>query len=52
MKSPKVAMITCENSRISVKDCFPDVSKPIISRKIKEEKQLKKLGGIQCQKIH
>ena len=31
------AMIACENSGISVKDCFPDVRKPIISGKGKEE---------------
>ena len=31
------AMIACENSGISIKDCFPDVSKPIISGKGKEE---------------
>ena len=30
-------MIACENSEISVKDCFTDVSKPIISGKGKEE---------------
>ena len=32
------AMITCENSEISVKDCFTDVSKPIISGKVKQIK--------------
>ena len=31
------AMITCENSEISTKDCFTNVSKPIISGKGKEE---------------
>ena len=31
------AMIACENSKISIKDCFTDVSKPIISGKGKEE---------------
>ena len=31
------AMIACENSGISAKDCFPDVRKPIISGKGKEE---------------
>ena len=31
------AMIACENSEISIKDCFTDVSKPIISGKGKEE---------------
>ena len=31
------AMIACENSGISIKDCFPDVRKPIISGKGKEE---------------
>ena len=31
------AMIACKNSEISVKDCFTDVSKPIISGKGKEE---------------
>ena len=31
------AMIACKNSGISVKDCFTDVSKPIISGKGKEE---------------
>lgn len=31
------AMIACENSEISTKDCFTDVSKPIISGKGKEE---------------
>ena len=31
------AMIDCENSGISIKDCFPDVRKPIISGKGKEE---------------
>jgi DNA-damage-inducible protein D len=30
-------MIACENSEISTKDCFTDVSKPIISGKGKEE---------------
>ena len=30
------AMIACENSGISAKDCFPDVRKPIISGKGKE----------------
>ena len=31
------AMIACENSEISTKDCFTDISKPIISGKGKEE---------------
>ena len=31
------AMISCENSEISVKDCFLDIRKPIISGKGKEE---------------
>ena len=31
------AMIACKNSQISIKDCFTDVSKPIISGKGKEE---------------
>ena len=31
------AIIACKNSEISVKDCFTDVSKPIISGKGKEE---------------
>ena len=31
------AMIACENSEISTKDCFTDVDKPIISGKGKEE---------------
>lgn len=31
------AMIACQNSDISIKDCFTDVSKPIISGKGKEE---------------
>ena len=31
------AMIACENSDISTRDCFTDVSKPIISGKGKEE---------------
>ena len=31
------AMISCKNSGISTKDCFPDVRKPIISGKGKEE---------------
>ena len=31
------AMIACENSEISVKDCFLDIRKPIISGKGKEE---------------
>ena len=31
------AMIACQNSGISIKDCFPDVRKPIISGKGKEE---------------
>ena len=31
------AMIACENSEISIKDCFNDVSKPIISGKGKQE---------------
>jgi len=31
------AMIACENSGIPIKDCFPDVRKPIISGKGKEE---------------
>ena len=33
----KKAMIACENSDISIDDCFTDVSKPIISGKGKEE---------------
>ena len=31
------AMIACQNSGISIKDCFPDVRKPIISGKGKED---------------
>ena len=31
------AMIACDNSKISIKDCFTDVSKPIISGKGKQE---------------
>ena len=31
------AMIACKNSGISIKDCFPDIRKPIISGKGKEE---------------
>ena len=31
----KKAMTACENSGISIKDCFPDVRKPIISGKAK-----------------
>ena len=31
------AMVACENSGISAKNCFPDVRKPIISGKGKEE---------------
>ena len=31
------AMDACKNSGISIKDCFPDVRKPIISGKGKEE---------------
>ena len=31
------AMLACENSEMSVKDCFTDVGKPIISGKGKEE---------------
>lgn len=31
------AMITCQNSNIPIKDCFTDVSKPIISGKGKQE---------------
>ena len=31
------AMIACENSEISIKDCFTDISKPIISGKGKQE---------------
>ena len=31
------AIIACKNSGISIKDCFPDVRKPIISGKGKEE---------------
>ena len=31
------AIIACENSEISTKDCFTDISKPIISGKGKEE---------------
>jgi len=30
-------MIACKNSEISIKDCFTDISKPIISGKGKEE---------------
>ena len=33
----KKAMISCENSGISIKNCFPDIRKPIISGKGKEE---------------
>ena len=33
----KKAMISCENSGISIKDCFPDIRKPIFSGKGKEE---------------
>ena len=33
----KKAIVACENSGISAKDCFPDVRKPIISGKGKEE---------------
>ena len=33
----KKAMISCENSGISIKDCFPDLRKPIFSGKGKEE---------------
>ena len=33
----KKAMDACENSGISIKDCFPDVRKPIISGKGKED---------------
>ena len=33
----KKAIVACENSGISAKDCFPDVKKPIISGKGKEE---------------
>jgi len=32
------AMIACENSQISIEDCFTDVSKPIISGKVKQIK--------------
>lgn len=31
------AMIACKNSRISIKDYFTDISKPIISGKGKQE---------------
>ncbi len=31
------AMIACQNSEISIKDCFTDISKPIISGKGKQE---------------
>lgn len=31
------AMIACENSEISIKNCFLDIRKPIISGKGKEE---------------
>ena len=31
------AMNACQNSEISVKDCFTDISKPIISGKGKQE---------------
>ena len=31
------AMIACQNSEISVEDCFTDISKPIISGKWKQE---------------
>ena len=31
------AMIACKNSEISIKDCFTDISKPIISGKGKQE---------------
>lgn len=37
LKIIEKAMIACKNSEISVKDCFTDVSKPIISGKEKEE---------------
>ena len=37
-KTINKAMIACQNSEISVKDCFTDVSKPIISGKGKEER--------------
>ena len=30
-------MIACQNSEISVEDCFTDISKPIISGKWKQE---------------
>ena len=30
-------MIACENSVISIKDCFTDICKPIISGKGKQE---------------
>ena len=33
----KKAITACENSEISTKDCFPDIRKPIISGKGKEE---------------
>jgi DNA-damage-inducible protein D len=33
----KKAMIACENTGISIKDCFPDIRKPIVSGKGKEE---------------
>ena len=31
------AMIACKNSRISIKDWFPDIRKPIISGKGKNQ---------------
>ena len=31
------AMIACENSGFSIKDCFPDVRRPIISGKGKKD---------------
>ena len=33
----KKAMISCENSNISAKDCFPDIRKPIITGKGKTD---------------
>jgi DNA-damage-inducible protein D len=33
----KKAMIACENTENSIKDCFPDIKKPIISGKGKKE---------------
>ena len=41
-KTINKAMIACENSEISAKDCFTDGSKPIISGKGKEESKSSK----------